>query len=220
MLKRLSVLACAGACLADASAAAAPRLPKDYFWDREREIAVARSAAPESLSSEATVWVLTPSGYTPAVEGANGANCLVTRGWSAPFDTELFGWTPLVAPICYDAIASAAPLREQLLRAKLGLEGKSHDEIKAAVWAAYADGTLRPLENVGLSYMYSDAQVLGPSVGRWHPHVMIHAPYYTNDYLGPNTVASGDPVIVEAEGTARAIIAVPVDARKHIEPHH
>ena len=211
-------VATAFAVLATAPALAGEYPAKDFFWDRDREIAVARSAAPATLSGEATVWVLTPSGYEKAVEGGNGVNCLVTRGWSAPFDTELFGWTALVAPICYDAVASGAPLQEQFLRADLGLKGKSHDEIKRAVYAAYADGRLRPLTHVGLSYMYSEAQVLGPNVGHWHPHLMIHAPYYTNDLLGPNSISSGDPVIVEAEGTARAIIAVPVDARAHIRP--
>ena len=218
-MRQLFISALALASISPANAAPL-ELSQDFFWDRDREIAVARSAAPATLSAKATIWVLTRTGYVKAVEGANGANCLITRGWSAPFDTDLFGWEPLVAPICYDAVASGAPMHEQFLRAKLGLEGKSHDEIKAAVYEAYADGTLRPLENVGLSYMYSAAQVLGPGVGHWHPHLMIHAPYYSNALLGPNTISSGDPVVVEAGATARAIIAVPVDARTHIKPQH
>jgi len=213
----LMLLAMSAVCASSASAAK-PKLPKDFFWDRDREIAVARSAAPETISGGASVWVLTPSGYEKTVEGANGANCLVTRGWSAPFDTDLFGWPDLVAPICYDAVSSGAPLHEQFLRAELGLQGKSHDEIKRAVYEAYGDGRLRPVDRLGLSYMYSDAQVLGPNVGHWHPHLMIHAPYYTSDMLGRNTIPSGDPVIVEGEGTERAIIAVPVDGRTHIMP--
>lgn len=219
MRQRFIAILTAAFLSAGAANAAKPDLPKDFFWEKEREIAVAKSAAPETLSANASVWILTPAGYEKAVEGTNAVNCLVTRGWSAPFDTDLFGWTALVAPICYDEISSGAPMHEQFLRAKLGLEGKSHDEIKAAVYAAYGDGTLQPLEYVGLSYMYSDAQVLGPSVGHWHPHLMIHAPYYSNDRLGPNSISSGDPVIVEAERTARAIIAVPVDGRTHIMPH-
>jgi len=219
MLKGLICFAAAAGAMTGVAAAAGAKLPKDFFWDRDREIAVARSAAPETLSAKATVWVLTRAGYKKAAEGENGANCLVTRGWSAPFDTDLFGWPELVAPICYDAVASGAPMKEQFLRAELGLQGKSHDDIKRAVYEAYGDGRLRPVERLGLSYMYSDAQILGPDVGHWHPHLMIHAPYYTSDRLGPNTISSGDPVIVEAEGTARAIIAVPVDGRTHIKPH-
>jgi len=215
MLKGFIGIAASTAAALGTALAAGGGLPKDFFWDRDREIAVARSAAPETLSAKATVWVLTRNGYEKAVEGENGANCLVTRGWSAPFDTDLFGWPELVAPICYDAIASGAPMKEQILRAELGLKGKSHDEIKAAVYRAYADGELRQLDRVGLSYMYSHAQVLGPTVGHWHPHLMIHAPYYTNDLLGPNTISSGDPVVVEAGGTGRAIIAVPVNGREH-----
>ena len=218
MGKTLQILFSATAVLAGAASAADTKLPRDFFWDRDREIAVARSAAPDSISAQATVWVLTRNGYEKAVEGSNGANCLITRGWSAPFDTDLFGWPQLIAPVCYDAVSSGAPLHEQFLRAELGLKGKTHDEIKRAVYDAYGDGRLRPVSRLGLSYMYSAAQVLGPSVGHWHPHLMIHAPYYASDLLGPNTISSGDPVIVEGEGTERAIIAVPVDGRQHISP--
>lgn len=67
--------------------------------------------------------------------------------------------------------------------------------------------------------MYSAAQKLGPTVGAWHPHVMVYAPGYTNEMLGGASVASGDPVLAEAPGTARAIIAIPVDGRAgHIQP--
>ena len=219
MLKSISLYAFIFAMTPICVSAAGAKLPKDFFWDRDREIAIARSAAPPSLSAKAAVWVLTPNGYEKAVAGDNGVNCLVTRGWSAPFDTELFGWMPLVAPICYDEAASGAPLQEQFLRAELGLKGLGHDEIKREVFAAYADGRIRALTGVGLSYMYSKAQVLGPSVGHWHPHLMIHAPYYDDGLLGPNKITSGDPVIVEGSGTPRAIIAVPVNGRpEHIAP--
>ena len=49
--------------------------------DRNAEIALARSAAPTSISREAGVLVFQKSGYQTAVEGRNGFICLVERAW-------------------------------------------------------------------------------------------------------------------------------------------
>ena len=43
------------------------------------EIALARSAAPASISDGAEVMVLGPKGYTTAVKGTNGFLCIVER---------------------------------------------------------------------------------------------------------------------------------------------
>ena len=203
--------------LAAASAAAS-----EPAMERQDEIAIARSAGPESVSSGATVWILGNRGYEVAEEGGNGFNCLVMRRWGAAFDIQKKTFeTPgsIIAPICYDARASGAPMQEQMMRAKLGLAGKSHDEIRDAVIAAYDSGELIELDSVAFAYMYSAAQRLGPVVGAWHPHVMVYAPGYTNVMLGGSSLDSGDPIIAEAPGTARAIVAIPVNGRaKHIAP--
>src|SRR5258708_17631647 len=57
--------------------------------DRNAEIALARSAAPDAISHDAKVLVLGPHGYKTAVEGKNGFVCVVERGWMVPFDGEL-----------------------------------------------------------------------------------------------------------------------------------
>ncbi len=49
--------------------------------ERASEIAVARSAAPASISDGAEVMVLGQAGYTRAVKGSNGFVCLVERSW-------------------------------------------------------------------------------------------------------------------------------------------
>ncbi|GJL93337.1 hypothetical protein [Hyphococcus sp.] len=190
--------------------------------DRASEIAMARSAGPEAVSASASVWVLGDREYELAEKGGNEFNCLVMRRWGAAFDSQktIFE-TPggVIAPICYDAKASVAPMREQMLRAKLGLAGKTHDEIRDAVFAAYESGELDAIDGVAFAYMYSAAQRLGPGVGAWHPHVMVYAPGYTNEMIGGASVSSGDPVVAEAPGTARAIIAIPVNGRaEHIHP--
>ena len=54
--------------------------------DRNAEIALARSAAPDSISRDAKILVLGPHGYETAVEGKNGFVCVVERGWMGPFE--------------------------------------------------------------------------------------------------------------------------------------
>jgi hypothetical protein len=87
------LMGCAAALLAVSSAAAEPvalypdMAPIDaYLMDRAEEIALARSAAPNSISRDATILVLTRTGYETAVTGTNGFVCMVVRGFGGPFD--------------------------------------------------------------------------------------------------------------------------------------
>src|SRR5579864_1853856 len=61
--------------------------PLDQYLmaDRDAEIALARTAAPKSLSADATIVVLGRHGYETAVEGKNGFVCIVERAWMSPF---------------------------------------------------------------------------------------------------------------------------------------
>jgi hypothetical protein len=61
---------------------------EQYLMDRNAEIALARSAAPDAISLDATVLVLARHGYETAVEGKNGWVCMVERGWMATFDSR------------------------------------------------------------------------------------------------------------------------------------
>ena len=65
----------------------------EYLMDRDSEIALARSAAPESISSEAKILVLGCHGYETAVEGKNDLVCLVERLWTALTEDPEF-WNP------------------------------------------------------------------------------------------------------------------------------
>ena len=58
---------------------------EQYLMDRDAEIALARSAAPDAISHDASVIVLTRHGYETAVQGKNGWVCWVGRGWMAMF---------------------------------------------------------------------------------------------------------------------------------------
>jgi len=81
-----------------------PSMPPldQYLMDRTAEIALARSAAPTSISRDATVMVLGSHGYETAVEGKNGFVCVVERGWMNPFDSPEF-WSPKTrGPLCFN----------------------------------------------------------------------------------------------------------------------
>ena len=79
--------------------------------DRNAEIALARSAAPEAISGDAKILVLGRHGYETAVEGKNGFVCVVERGWMSPADAPE-SWNPkLRGPICFNPPAARSVAR-------------------------------------------------------------------------------------------------------------
>jgi len=74
------------------NAAMAP-VPQYLIPSASAEVALARSAAPASISSAAEVLVLKRDGYTTAAKGTNGWVCLVERSFAAATDDPVF-WTP------------------------------------------------------------------------------------------------------------------------------
>src|ERR1700726_3487531 len=79
---------------------------EQYMMDRDVEIVMARSAAPEAISRDATVLVLGRRGYETAIEGKNGFVCAVERGWMGPFDAAEF-WNPKIrGPLCFNPPAA------------------------------------------------------------------------------------------------------------------
>ena len=101
--------------------------PLDQYLmpDGNSEIALARSAAPASISDGAEVMVLGPKGYTTAVKGTNGFLCIVERSWGAATDEPEF-WNPKVrAPICFNPPAARTFVPIFLMKTKLVLAGKS-----------------------------------------------------------------------------------------------
>ncbi len=92
---------------------------EQYLMDRDAEIALARSAAPDAISHDASVLVLTRHGYETAVEGKNGWVCWVGRGWMAMFDNPEF-WNPKVrAADCLNPPAARSILPYAYKRAEL-----------------------------------------------------------------------------------------------------
>jgi hypothetical protein len=179
--------------------------------ERSAEIALARSAAPEKVSSHATIKVLTRAGFEVAVKGDNGFLCLVMRSWSGAPDVQTTFYARLRSPICFDPIAArtVAPVEE--LRTRLGLEGKQPEEIAQEVAARYGLGQLPKMEGAAFAYMWSASQDTGPGFGAWHPHMMVYVPYYENSMLGGNEVGGHGAPFVVGEGTPFSTVLIVVD---------
>jgi hypothetical protein len=165
-----------------AQSAAATSYPKmapveQYMMDRDAEIALARSAAPEAIAKDATVLVLTRHGFETAVAGKSGWTCYVDRAWAGMLDWPEF-WNPKVrAAACLNPAASRSFIPYERLRAKLILAGKSKDEIVAATASALEKKELPALEPGAMCYMMSKTNYLTDEGEHAMPHVM----FYTAD---------------------------------------
>jgi len=141
--------------------------------DRSSEIALARSAAPESISRDAEVIVLGRHGYETAIKGTNGFVCMVERSWTAPIDDPGF-WNPKGrAPLCLNAAAARSYLPRTIKKTDLILAGRTKAQMVEAVAAAVDKKELPPMELGAMCYMLSKQGYLGDSVGHWHPHLMF-----------------------------------------------
>jgi hypothetical protein len=173
--------------------------PLDQYLmaNRNAEIALAQSAAPTSISRDATVLVLEKSGYETVVEGKNGFTCMVERSWMSPFDSPEF-WNPKMrGPICYNPAAVRTILPFTINRTKLVLAGLSKAQIREDIIAAIAKNELLMPEAGAMSYMLSKAGNLGDSVGHWCPHLMFHVP--KTDAANWGADLAGSPVVFNDE---------------------
>jgi hypothetical protein len=189
-----------------------------YEMPRSAEIALARSAAPERISSRATIKVLTRNGFETAAQGDNGFLCLVMRSWSAAPDVASTYFAPLRSPICFDAIAARTVAPAEELRTKLGLEGKTPAEIANEIAGRYGMGQLPKMESAAFAYMWSASQNTGPGFGAWHPHMMVYAPYYENETLGGNEMGGHAAPFVAGSGTPYSIVLIVLDDKLAIKP--
>jgi hypothetical protein len=148
--------------------------------DRSAEIALARSAAPEAISRDATILVLGRHGYETAVEGKNGFVCAVERGWMGPFNGEDAAnfWNPkLRGPLCFNPPGARSVLPLTYKRTEMILAGKSKAQVIDALKAAYEKKELPPLELGAMSYMMSKDQYLTDAGDhRWMAHLMFYTP--------------------------------------------
>jgi len=164
---------------AQTSGSAYPSMaPLDQYLmtDRNAEIALARSAAPDAISGDAKILVLGRHGYETAVDGKNGFVCVVERGWMSPSDAPEF-WNPkLRGPICFNPPAARSVLPTTYKRTEMVLAGRTKAEIIEGNKAAFEKGELPPLEPGAMSYMMSKGAYLTDDGGHNLAHLMFYAP--------------------------------------------
>lgn len=178
--------------------------------DREAEIALARSAAPASISADAEVLVLGPHRYESAVKGKNGFVCFVERSWTADFDDPEF-WNPKTrGPNCFNPPAVRSVLPQFLKRTEWVLAGDTKAQMKEKTRAAMEQHLFKPPEAASLSFMLSKQGYLSDdAAGPWYPHVMFFVPHGETASWAAGLKAS--PVIgVEAGPLDPTVLFIPV----------
>ena len=182
---------------------------QQYLMERGEEIALARSAAPPSIASDAEVILLEKHGYESAVPGKNGFVCVVQRSWTAGVDDPEF-WNPKVrAPICYNAAAAKSYLVLMIKRTELTLAGRSKEQVAEAIKAAIEKKELRGMEPGAMCYMLSKQGHLSDRDGHWHPHLMFFVSLAEPSSWGANL--AGSPVIAAKDDLDRlTVFLVPV----------
>lgn len=172
------------------------------LMDRQKEVAMALSACPPAIRSNAAVYVLDKDGYIKVRDGQNGFTAIVQHALPTSQD-----------PQCMDAEGTRTLLPRYLKVAELRAQGKSPEEIKRFVADAWAKGIFQAPTRPGIDYMLStenrtpdDKGVVVP----FPPHVMFYAPYLTNADLGADGQGGAGPAFVAGEGTPSALIIVPV----------
>lgn len=156
-------------------AAAAQTYPE---LTRERELRLAMSAGPPTVSEHADVYVLLGAGFERVREGSNGWACLVVR---------VTGSSEQLAPHCLNPQAVKTVLPALLREGTLQMQGMNRQDIDAELTRQFSTGELPMPSGPAYAYMMSAGQRLGPNASQFRPHFMLYVPYISNRDIG------GDP---------------------------
>lgn len=169
---------------------------EQYLMERTAEIALARTAAPKSISRDADVMVLGRKRYETAVKGKNGFVCIVGRGWAAAADPDY--WNPRVrVPMCVNAAAAQTYLLRVEQITELALQGKGLDQVNETVGAAVANKQLPPMAPGAMCYMTGKEGYGGDVAPHWPAHLMFFYSDVDPAIWGANL--PGSPVIAIAD---------------------
>ena len=201
-LQTLSILLFAAPPTVAAQSAHAPnRTGRRALLPREQEIALARSAAPASVSANARVLLFTDTGFVIGDNGAGNVTCIVNRSWPASLE-----------PHCFDAEASESILPMEIERTMLYHRGHGEAEVERAIGEGLLNGRFHVPRRPAMSYMMSDAQQLigddGRPAGHWRPHIMVYYPYLTNAAVGLQQSPDMTVGMVSDEGRADASLVI------------
>ena len=179
-----------------------------YQMASQDEVALARSAAPVSISGDAEVLTLGAHGYETAAAGKNGFVCIVERAWASDLDDAGF-WNPKIrAPICFNAASARSVLPTYLQRTKWVLAGASRAQMVARTKAAIAARRIGRPEVGSMCYMMSKDQYLGDGAGggHWHPHLMFFLPQGAGGAAAWGANLAGAPVMGGQVGLDPAVV--------------
>lgn len=164
--------------------------------DHGAEIALARTAAPASISNEAGVMVLGPHGFRTAVKGTNGFVCVVARSWTSAPDADF--WNPKVrVPMCFNAPAARSYLVRLTKETGWILAGQTKAQVNSTIAAALGRRELPPMELGAMCYMMGKQGYGGDSAPHWPAHLMFF--YSDTDPAIWGANRPGSPVIAVAD---------------------
>ncbi len=209
---RLGLVIAAVAVLASPAQADRPSiLPIDC----ERSLAV--SAAPDYLRDEASVYVLSESGYVLDRSGSNHFTCIVNRD-----DPRV------LKPTCFDKEGARTIVPKIAYFGSQMLEALSVDDINQDIARKFEDGTFVSPARPGVAYMLSrynrPVNRQTGELGFFPPHVMFYAPDLTNEDIGHDMskhdmsrslpmIAYGGPqgymIMISDDGTPRSRTDLP-----------
>lgn len=128
---------------------------------REKEVALALSAAPEHLRQGAAVYALERNGFVKVRDGSNGFTCIVNR--DHPLNQK---------PVCFDAEGTATILPKILRVGELLMQGKPMSEIDAEIEEGFRTGKYISPRRSGVAYMH-DCGAAGEANASIHPFYLL-----------------------------------------------
>jgi hypothetical protein len=167
-----------------------------YRMERNAEIAMARTAAPPSISRDATIMVMGQKNFEVAVHGNNGFVCVVGRAFGGPLSNPEF-WNPKNrSPICYNPPAVRSLMPYAMKQIGMALAGATKAQITDAIRTGVAKGELGLPESGSMAYMMSKEAYLTDRGGHNLAHVMFELPRDGVLPDDPNSFVSWDPAPV------------------------
>jgi hypothetical protein len=147
-----------------------------YRMDRDAEIAMARTAAPASITRDAEILVMGQKNFETVVKGKNGFVCAVGRAFMGPVNNPEF-WNPKNrSPICYNPPAARSLWPYAVKQADMAMAGASKAQITEAIKTAVAKKELGVPESGSMAYMMSKEAYLTDRAGHNLAHLMFEFP--------------------------------------------
>jgi hypothetical protein len=169
---------------------------EQYRMDRDAEIALARTAAPASVTRDAEILVLGQKNFETAVQGKSGVVCLVGRAFAGPLTNPEF-WNPKNrSPICYNPPAARSLMPYAMKEAGMALAGFSKAQISDGIKTAVEKKELGAPEPGSMAYMMSKEAYLTDRGGHNLAHVMFELPRNGVFQDDPDFFVSWDPAPV------------------------